>query len=217
MSPDDASRRADRAESFLSPAEAADLLGVHPRTLSRWEQAGKLHVIRTVGGHRRYRRTEVLALRSAVEGEPPASPSRGAEPAPPVALRPAAAPDERARARRRALELLHAGDVTDTDSRDGMLPEEPPAVRALVEGVCSHRGELDEMIEARSEHWTLDRMPVVDRNLLRLGLFELLHTGTPPGVVIDQAVTLAKMLSTEASGRFVNGILGAVARERAKR
>jgi len=60
-------------------------------------------------------------------------------------------------------------------------------------------------------------MPVVDRNLLRLGVFELLYADTPPGVVIDQAVTLAKMLSTEGSGRFVNGILGRIAREHLER
>jgi N utilization substance protein B len=57
-------------------------------------------------------------------------------------------------------------------------------------------------------------MPVVDRNVLRIGIYELIYTDVPSGVIVDQAVTLAKLLSTEDSGRFVNGLLGRVARER---
>jgi len=193
------------------------MLGVHPRTLSRWEQAGKLHVIRTVGGHRRYRRAEVLALRSDVEGG--SSIRAPAEPSPRAARSPRARPmgEQRARARRRALEVLHAADVAGSDPSAGLLRRDDPFARLLVAGVVEHRDEIDRLIQERAEHWTLDRMPVVDRNLLRLGVFELLYADTPPGVVIDQAVTLAKMLSTEGSGRFVNGILGRIAREHLER
>lgn len=77
-----------------------------------------------------------------------------------------------------------------------------------------HREEVDAIIRKAAEHWSLERMPVVDRNVLRIGIYELIYTDVPAGVIVDQAVTLAKMLSTEDSGRFVNGLLGRVARER---
>ncbi|HJT37104.1 MAG TPA: transcription antitermination factor NusB [Actinomycetota bacterium] len=117
-------------------------------------------------------------------------------------------------ARRRALELLHAADVADTDPRDGLTGEDTYYARALVEGVTTHRPELDEVIRTSAEHWSLERMPVVDRNVLRVGIYELIYTDVPTGVIVDQAVMLAKLLSTEDSGRFVNGLLGRVARER---
>lgn len=202
-------------ESFLTPSEAAELLGVHPRTLSRWEQAGQLHVIRTVGGHRRYRRSEVMAVRASAREVPTGAtidaPAVGAVPSP---SRKASGKD-RARARRRALELLHAADVSEAEPAALLEATDEDFTRALVTGVTAQRAEIDALISARVERWSIDRMPVVDRNLLRLGVFELLYTDTPHGVVIDQAVTLAKMLSTEESGRFVNGVLGRIAREQA--
>jgi transcription antitermination protein NusB len=116
--------------------------------------------------------------------------------------------------RRRALELLHGADVGDTDPRDGLTGNDQYYTRALVEGVAVHREELDGIIRKSAEHWSLERMPVVDRNVLRIGIYELIYTDVPAGVIVDQAVTLAKLLSTEDSGRFVNGLLGRVARER---
>jgi N utilization substance protein B len=121
---------------------------------------------------------------------------------------------DRLPARRRALELLHAADVSDGDPRDGLRDDDVYYSRALVEGVVAHKDELDTVIRKSAEHWSLERMPVVDRNVLRLGIYELIYTDVPTGVIVDQAVTLAKLLSTEDSGRFVNGLLGRVARER---
>jgi transcription antitermination protein NusB len=78
----------------------------------------------------------------------------------------------------------------------------------LVEGVASHLEELDALIVRYSEHWRLERMVAVDRNLLRLAAYELLYqSGIPPKVVINEAVELAKRYGTEVSGAFVNGIL----------
>ena len=88
----------------------------------------------------------------------------------------------------------------------------PPAARAyaqtLAEGVMAHHAELDERIAAHAEHWTLERMPLVDRNILRLASYELLHVGeVPERVAIDEAIELAKAYGGEDSGRFVNGVL----------
>lgn len=122
-------------------------------------------------------------------------------------------------ARTRALELLFAADVRGLPL-DGLL-DAPDAgwvddfTRRLVEAVALHRTELDAVIGERARGWTMDRMPAVDRNLLRLGLAEMLHIDdVPPLVAIDEAVELAKELSTDDSPRFVNGILAAVHRER---
>ncbi len=82
----------------------------------------------------------------------------------------------------------------------------------LVEGVQEHAASIDERITRYAEHWALDRMPVVDRNLLRVAIFELLWMAeVPTAVVINEAVELAKSLSTEDSGRFINGVLGRLA------
>ncbi len=88
----------------------------------------------------------------------------------------------------------------------------PPAARAyaqtLAEGVLKHRDELDARIASHAEHWTLERMPFVDRNILRLAAYELLHGGeVPERVAIDEAIELAKAYGGEDSGRFVNGVL----------
>ncbi len=85
--------------------------------------------------------------------------------------------------------------------------------RRLVEGVHDHRESLDATIEAHARRWTVARMPVVDRNVLRLAAYELLHEDTSPAIVIDEAVELAKALSTEKSARFVNGVLEAIRRD----
>src|SRR6185295_9022992 len=83
----------------------------------------------------------------------------------------------------------------------------------LILGTLSRRDELDGKLAERSEHWRLGRMPAVDRNLLRLALFELLfEDDTPDAVVIDEAVEIAKKFSTPSSGPFVNGVLDGIRR-----
>ena len=121
-------------------------------------------------------------------------------------------------ARKRALDILYEADLVDRglgevlakhleDSEDPL----PEFSVALVRGVHRHRETLDELISAHSRDWKLSRMPVIDRNVLRLGLYELLHTDVPRAVAIDEAVELAKELSTPDSPRFVNGILARIA------
>jgi transcription antitermination protein NusB len=83
-----------------------------------------------------------------------------------------------------------------------------------VRGVGEHRADLDERIDAASDNWRVERMPVVDLIVLRMAAWELLHGGdVPVGVAIDEAVDLAKEYSTEDSGGFVNGILSRVVRD----
>ena len=87
----------------------------------------------------------------------------------------------------------------------------------LVEGVAAHRAEIDGHLGRLAEEWTVDRMASLDRTILRIACFELLHQpDTPPGAAIDEAVQAAKELSTEDSSRFVNGILGRLVREQAE-
>lgn len=80
----------------------------------------------------------------------------------------------------------------------------------LVDGVRAHRVDLDARLDARSEHWRVARMAAIDRTILRLALFEVLHTDTPGPVAVDEAIDLAKRYGSEASGRFVAGLLGAL-------
>jgi transcription antitermination protein NusB len=82
--------------------------------------------------------------------------------------------------------------------------------RALVLGVADHQPRIDALIGRFARRWQIHRMPVVDRNVLRLGTYELLHEETSPAVVINEAVNLAKALSTDDSGRYVNGVLEAI-------
>jgi len=90
------------------------------------------------------------------------------------------------------------------------VPPDPYAVR-LVAGVEEHQEEIDAIIRKFSAHWALERMPVVDRALLRIGVFELgWVVEVPTAVVISEAVELAKQYSTKDSGRFVNGLLGRI-------
>ncbi len=87
-------------------------------------------------------------------------------------------------------------------------------VQRLVSGVMEHRDELDAVIDGASEHWRVGRMPAIDRTVLRLGLYELRYEqDTPVGVVLSEAVRLAKAYSTERSGAFVNGVLARLARQ----
>jgi N utilization substance protein B len=85
---------------------------------------------------------------------------------------------------------------------------------SLVEGVQEHQADIDSLIVSHADRWAITRMPVIDRNLLRIGLFELLWgEGVPVAVVINEAVELAKALSTDDSGRFINGLLGRIVEE----
>ena len=87
-------------------------------------------------------------------------------------------------------------------------PPVPEYAAELVRGVQAHRDRIDELLAAYAEGWTLDRMPAVDRNVLRIGAYELLWAdGVPDGVAISEAVELAKDLSTDGSPAFVNGLL----------
>lgn len=110
-------------------------------------------------------------------------------------------------AREQALGLLYAADL-DPDSE----PVEPTGrAGRLAVGVQDHLSEIDVIINAHSTGWRISRMPAVDRTILRIGVYELRYTDTPVGVVVSEAVELAKQYSTANSGRFVNGVLAAVA------
>lgn len=130
----------------------------------------------------------------------------------------------RTKARKRALDMLFQADVRDERLSSIVHAEatraagEPDRMaswlyaREIVDGVDDHRDEIDELIATYAQGWTLDRMPNIDRALLRLASWEILHNPeVPAAVAIDEAVELAKELSTEDSGRFVNGVLGRIA------
>jgi len=126
----------------------------------------------------------------------------------------------RSRCRELALQFLYQAEFAGADHSEALEGfwrhfhpgGKPPAYfRELVEGVASHQEELDAFIVRYSEHWRLSRMTIVDRNLLRLAVYELLHQpGIPSKVVINEAVEMAKRYGSEASGGFVNGILDQV-------
>jgi N utilization substance protein B len=128
----------------------------------------------------------------------------------------------RSSARHRALEILYQADLLEQPIaavlaralNDPTRPRPDPYTVELVSGVERHRDEVDQRIEAAAERWSLDRMPLIDRNLLRLATYELQASAdVPTAVILDEAIELAKLLSTEDSGRFVNGVLGRIARE----
>ena len=121
----------------------------------------------------------------------------------------------RSKARKRALDLLYEAELRgepvlellDQRTAEASPPVVPYAAQ-LVRGVQEHRERIDELLAAHAEDWTLDRMPAVDRNILRIGAYELLWADdVPDGVAISEAVQLARSLSTEASPAFVNGLL----------
>ncbi|HWC68945.1 MAG TPA: transcription antitermination factor NusB [Acidimicrobiales bacterium] len=123
--------------------------------------------------------------------------------------------DRRTEARERALALLYEAESKGLSPREVLAALPAPADHLavlLIEGVEDRRAELDELITSHARGWTLERMPVVDRNVLRVALFELLsRPEVPTAVIIDEAVELAKRFSTDDSGRFVNGMLSAIA------
>ncbi|PXY19687.1 transcription antitermination factor NusB [Prauserella muralis] len=121
--------------------------------------------------------------------------------------------------RRRAVELLYEAAQRETDpvellkSRVGSTDAEPVSDYAitLVEGVTAHRERIDELLSEHAQGWTLGRMPPVDLSVLRIGVYEMLWSAdVPDPVAIDEAVGLAKELSTDDSPRFVNGVLGRI-------
>ena len=122
--------------------------------------------------------------------------------------------------RRLAIEVLFQADVTGKDGRSVLAAwvdsgrAVPAFTRELVEGVTDHLEEIDATIGAHSEGWTVDRMASVDRTVLRTAVYELAFArAVPVAVAIDEAVRAAKDLSTDDSGRFVNGVLGKIASE----
>ena len=123
----------------------------------------------------------------------------------------------RRQARERALELLYEIEAKDRPAAEVLaeLAVEPDAYAlAVVQGVDEHRDQLDGVIARYARDWSLERMPVIDRSLLRMAVFELAHRpDVPTAVVIDEAVDLAKAYSTDDSGRFVNGMLSRIAEE----
>jgi N utilization substance protein B len=131
----------------------------------------------------------------------------------------------RRRARELALQLLYQNDLAATPPEEifrhteeylNARPDVQEYASRLVLGTLARREDLDEMLSERSEHWRLGRMPAVDRNLLRLALYELLfEPDTPAAVVINEAVDIAKKFSTPSSGAFVNGVLDGIRRARA--
>jgi transcription antitermination protein NusB len=123
----------------------------------------------------------------------------------------------RREARERALSLCYEAEVRglDADALLAALPAPPDGyAEAVVRGVELHRDEIDAVLRKVSEHWALERMPLVDRAVLRIGCYELgWEPDLPAGVVISEAVELAKQYSTKDSGRFVNGMLARIAED----
>lgn len=118
-------------------------------------------------------------------------------------------------ARERAFHLLYESEMKGESGGDVLasLPVGPDEFAAdLVAGVDEHRVEIDAVVGAHARNWDVDRMPALDRAILRLATYELLHRpDVPTGVVISEAVELAKSYSTDDSGRYVNGVLAAIA------
>jgi N utilization substance protein B len=130
----------------------------------------------------------------------------------------------RTKARKRAIDILYAADIRQTTIEQSLAMEaeraanEPARMvswlyaRDIVDGVVDHRDEIDELIETYSQGWTLSRMPTIDRAILRIGIWEILYNdAVPHAVAIDEAVEAAKVLSTDDSAGFVNGLLGRIA------
>ena len=136
----------------------------------------------------------------------------------------------RTRARELALQFLFQVDVQGTDLRqdlesflDASLDGKPGGAEAkayailLVDGALAHRAEIDALIREAARNWDLERMAAVDRNVLRLGCYELLHQpDVPMKVAINEAIELGKRFSTAASGAFVNGILDRIRKDQGR-
>ena len=132
----------------------------------------------------------------------------------------------RTKSRKRALDVLFAADVRGETAEQSLeaealraaaRPERAsswPYAREIVQGVIDHGDEIDALISAYSTAWPIDRMPAVDRGILRIAVWESrFNDEVPIGVAIDEAVELAKSLSTDDSPRFINGVLNAIVHE----
>lgn len=125
----------------------------------------------------------------------------------------------RTKARKRALDVLFAaearglgaGDLLDQQIAEGQVPNNPLTVR-LVRGVVADAERIDALISEHAKDWTLQRMPAVDRNVLRIGVFEILDGDVAAPVAISEATALVTELSTDESPSFVNGVLAAIAK-----
>lgn len=128
----------------------------------------------------------------------------------------------RSKARKRALDILFASELrseSPVEALERAITEgEGPTndyTGVLVRGVWEHRERIDEVLSRYSEGWTLTRMPAVDRNVLRLGVYELLHVDdVPDAVAVHEAMGLVRELSTDESPTFVNGVLGNIMRHK---
>jgi N utilization substance protein B len=118
-------------------------------------------------------------------------------------------------ARRTALFLLYQWDVTGQPLASLYEGEIDPFARELAESVEAHADELDARVSAASEGWPADRLGALERNVLRIGVYELDRGEVPVEVAIDEAVTLAKRYASDEAGGLVNGILGRIVKERA--
>lgn len=129
----------------------------------------------------------------------------------------------RRRSREFALQVLYQLEINKQTVQETLnqfqktyLPEEErdEFLERLVYGVLEHRKEIDRLIKQYSKNWRLDRMPLIDRNILRLAIFELMHCeDIPPKVTLNEAIELGKRYGSEDSGRFVNGILDRIQNE----
>ena len=125
--------------------------------------------------------------------------------------------DSRSQSRERALSLLYEAETKSIPVAEVLDAQIDPAdelTRTLVEGVSDHLGRIDTLIAEKATGWSIERMPALDRLLLRMATFELIaRSEVPFAVIIDEAVELAKRFSTDDSGRYVNGVLSAIARD----
>lgn len=132
----------------------------------------------------------------------------------------------RRKARETALQILYKTDISegrageDLHELDSLVAgtEARRYCETLVSGIDAKRDEIDAVIERHSENWTVERMAVVDRNILRIAVYELMHSeDVPYKVAIDEAVELAKLYGTEESGAFINGIIDKVRKSLGKK
>ncbi len=123
----------------------------------------------------------------------------------------------RNKARKRALDFLYEGDIKKTGAvelfkiRGAAKLSQEPYVLVLLEGIAEHINKIDELIITYAQGWDMDRMPPIDRNILRIAIYEILwESGVDLQVACDEAVELAKSLSTDESSSYINGVLGRI-------
>lgn len=128
----------------------------------------------------------------------------------------------RSKARKHALDILYESDIRNTSAEEILesraIPEEGPDARPLreftvelVSGVVAHKRKIDELITTYAQGWDMDRLAAVDRNILRLGIYEIIWVESlEDGIAIDEALTLARDLSTDDSASFIHGLLGKI-------